>query len=137
MNWLLIAGLDQFFFLTTATHRSCLPIKGGGGWYIPNRGAPWPSCFPLVLLPDLGALPPVFFFTSSTARGIPVVARMVPRPLPICVFVGCIRTPEPVWRALRISLFWLLVRRYFVRNQLIDFIPGYEKASYLASGHPF
>ena len=68
---------------------SHVPIKGRGGWYIPNRGAPWPSCFPL-FLPNLGAPLPVIFLTSSTANEIPIDAKTVPMTLPSCVLVGFI-----------------------------------------------
>lgn len=46
-------------FLSPPRICSHVPMKGGGGWYIPNREAPWPSCFPVVLLPNLGAPLPV------------------------------------------------------------------------------
>lgn len=64
---------------------SHVPIKWGGS-YIPNRGAPWPSCF--TYLPTLGALLPVIFFANSTANGIPIVARIVPN-----------RCPDAFWLA--------------------------------------
>ena len=48
------------FFLPLPRICFHVPIKGGGGWYIPNRGAPWPSCFP-VFLPNLGDPLPVIY----------------------------------------------------------------------------
>ena len=38
-------------------------------------------------------------------RGAPILASIVPRNPPLCVFVGLIANPLPVWRALRISFF--------------------------------
>ena len=82
-----------FFFLPipTVIPRICshVPIKGGGGSYISNRGAPRPSCFIcsvlLVLLPNLGAPLPVIFLIASIANDIPKLAKIVPKPLPCCV----------------------------------------------------
>jgi len=44
----------------------------------------------------LGAPLPVIFLASSIANGIPIDAEIVPKPLPSCVLVGFIRTPQPV-----------------------------------------
>ena len=38
-------------------------------------------------------------------RGAPILASRVPRNPPLCVFVGLITNPLPVWRVLRISFF--------------------------------
>ena len=77
---------------------SHVPIKGGGGSYIPNRDAPWPSCFPCEGLLHLGALPPVIFLIRSTANGIPMEARIVSTPhmlmqefcQPACYFLAAV-----------------------------------------------
>ena len=62
------------FFLRQPCICSHVPIKGGGGSYIPNRGVPWPSSFPCRgLVPNFGGLPPVIFLARSTANGIPMV----------------------------------------------------------------
>ena len=110
---------------------SHVPIKGRGVWYIPNRGAPWPSYFP-VLLPNLGAPLPVIFLTSSIANGIPELIKIVPRPLPSCVLGGFIWTPEPVWRTSRISCFFFRIEGVYMQSTDWFYSDGL-KTSYLPS----
>ena len=61
----------------------------------------------------------------SNTIGIPIDARIVPHPAPICLFVGFICTLDPVCKALRISqgqawLSWL-VRGFRSKRSLVRF----------------
>ena len=47
---------------------------------------------------------------ASNNIGIPIDAKIVPHPAPICFLVGLMWTPEAVCKALRISCFCLAVR---------------------------
>ena len=52
--------------------------------------------------------------------GTPKLAKIVLKLLPCCVLVGLIWTPEPVWRALRISCFCFADRKcLYAKNWLI------------------
>lgn len=110
---------------------SYVPIKGGGGSHIPKEGAPVPPWdalgMLLVLLQNLGASLPVIFLTSSIANGIPIDAKIVPNPLPCCVLVRFIWTPEPISRALRISSFYFVERRCLYAINWLILLCGIKK----------
>ena len=90
------------FFLTTATHLfPCSNKRSRWLIHTQSRG----SCSSLRFLRNVSSTSPESWcsFTFSIANGIPIDAKIVPRPLLSCVlFIWFIWTSEPVWRAFRI-----------------------------------
>ena len=66
------------------------------------------DCYVMSLLVIISRMNFVLYRNTVNAfsnRGAPILASRVPRNPPLCVFVGLITNPLPVWRALRISFF--------------------------------